>query len=244
MAAQLKMRFPCGWGGKRKGAGRKPKGPRSSERHKTRPRLIASQPVHVTLRVAADLAWLRTRDMFRAIRFATLAVAVREDFRIVHLSVQGNHIHLICEAENRLALAAGVQAFEISAARHINRVASKRRKQPRRGTVFPDRYHSRILKSPTSVKRAINYVLNNWRHHREDHKRFAKGWLVDPFSSGISFTGWTELEDRVTMWQPSSTTYQALWVWRPKTWLLKHGWQRGGKISVHDVPASSASSSP
>src|SRR6267142_1752999 len=240
MTAQLRIKFPCGWGGKRKGAWRKPKGSRPSEKHKTRPRLLASQPVHVTLRVARDLEWLRTRDMLKAIRWATLSVATRENFRIVHLSVQGNHIHLICEAEHRLALAAGVQAFEISAARHINVVASKRRRQPRRGTVFPDRYHSRILKSPTAVKHAINYVLNNWRHHREDRKRFAKGWLVDPFSSGISFTGWTELEDQLTMWQPSSPTYQALWVWRPKTWLLKHGWLRVGKISVRDVPGELA----
>src|SRR5437660_856045 len=125
MASQQRIKFPCGWGGKRKGAGRKPKGARSSEKHKTRPRLLASQPVHVTLRVMHDLERLRTRDMYRAIRWATLTVAAsHEAFRIVHLSIQGNHIHLICEADNRTRLARGVQGFEISAARHINAMAS------------------------------------------------------------------------------------------------------------------------
>ena len=238
MAAQQRIKFPNGWGGKRKGAGRKANGPRPSEKHQTRPRLLASEPVHVILRVARDLGSLRRRDMFQAIRAATLAIALNETFRIVHLSIQGTHLHLICEAENKLCLARGVQGFAISAARHINRAASKRRSEPRTGAVFPDRYHARILKSPTRVKNTICYVLNNWRHHGEHERAFARSWLVDPFSSGIRFTGWKELEGRLWMWQPPPT-YQSLWTWQPKTWLLAHGWQRAGAISVYDIPADS-----
>jgi REP element-mobilizing transposase RayT len=226
-------------GGKRKGAGRPAKGKRPSERHKTRARLLGSQPVHVTLRVADDLGSFRRRDMFQAVRWATLAVAAtqQDTFRIVHLSIQGNHIHLICEADDHIALARGLQGFEGSAAKHVNRTVSKRRGKRRKGSVFPDRYHSRILKSPTSVKRALSYVLNNWRHHGYDRATFARTWLVDPFSSGISFPGWKELAGHDVMWKPPPT-YEGLWVWLPRTWLLQEGWRRVGEISARDVPAS------
>jgi REP-associated tyrosine transposase len=227
---QQKIKFPCGWGGKRRNAGRPARGPRPSEKHKTRPRLLASEPVHVTLRVAHDVARLRTRTMYKAIRSATIALANNDSFRIVHLSIQHGHVHLICEARDRMTLARGVQGFAVSAARHINRAAT------RRGTVFPDRYHAVILKSPTQVRNAIRYVLNNWRHHGHDRKRT---WLVDPFSSGVRFAGWKELEGHLWMWKPPPT-YEQLLTWLPKTWLLAYGWQRSGAISAHDVPRGDA----
>jgi REP element-mobilizing transposase RayT len=221
-------------GGKRRDAGRPAKGPRASEPHKRRPALSPRYPVHVTLRVAADLKCLRTRQLFLAIREATLRTARREDFRIIHLSIQSNHVHLLVEAADRMALARGMQGFEGSAAKHVNRVISKHRGVRRRGAVFPDRYHPRILKSPTSVRHALSYVLNNWRHHGEDRGRT---WLVDPFSSGISFPGWRELAGAVVMWKPPPN-YRALWVWLPTTWLLRAGWPLAGPISARDVPGT------
>jgi REP element-mobilizing transposase RayT len=165
--------------------GRPPKGPRSSERHKIRPELKATQPVLVTLRIAEELGRMRTRDVYRAIRWATIAVAERADCRIVHLSIQGNHLHLLVEAQDRTALARGMQAFQISAARHINVEISagrsqdtgwwdarKTRKAPRwwnaktrewiekrrKGAVFPDRYHADIITNPRQARNALCYV--------------------------------------------------------------------------------------
>jgi len=66
-------------GGARPGAGRKPNGLRAGQPHDRRPQLRASQPVHVTLRVARDIRQLRRRDLYHAIRRATLAVAARDD---------------------------------------------------------------------------------------------------------------------------------------------------------------------
>ncbi len=216
-------------GGKRRGAGRPPNGPRSSERHKRRPNLRASDPVHVTIRIATDIRNLRTRDLYRAIRFATYAIAERQQdrFRIVHISIQRNHLHLLCEAVDRMALARGMQGFEVSAARRVNAAIG------RRGSVFTDRYHARVLNSPRSTRHALAYVLNNWRRHRLDR---GSRWLVDPFSSGISFTGWKELEGAIWMWKPSDSRYEPLLVFRPQTWLLRVGWQRAGAIRARDVP--------
>ncbi|HEY1557791.1 MAG TPA: hypothetical protein VGF94_23325, partial [Kofleriaceae bacterium] len=52
-------------------------GVKAGQPHAQRPKLLASQPVHVTLRVAADLRQLRTRDLYLAIRRATVPAAVR-----------------------------------------------------------------------------------------------------------------------------------------------------------------------
>src|SRR5215468_7814309 len=140
-------------GGKRRGAGRPPKGPRSGSPHKERPFLHARYPVHVTLRVVGAVGNLRRRCVYQAIREATVTTALREDFRIVHLSIQRTHVHLLIEANDKAALARGMQGFQISAARHLNAAISKGRPGPRRrGTVFPDRYHAEIIASPRQAR--------------------------------------------------------------------------------------------
>ena len=222
-------------GGKRKGAGRPKQGARASERHQARPAVRASEPVHVTVRAVARVGRLRKHDIFLAVRDATICVAKHEDFRIVHLSIQGTHLHFIVEAASKRALAAGMRAFQISAARQINRVLGERAGAKCGGQVFADRYHARIMRTPREVRNCIAYVLNNWRHHGEDRTRRARAWDVDPFSSGISFTGWRELADAERMPVPPAT-YRPLLVWLPKSYLLSTLWRRHGLIRAREVP--------
>ena len=81
------------------------------------------------------------------------------------------------------------------------------------------------------------FVLSNWRKHNEDHEGPASSWLVDPFSSGILFPDWAELQDRALMW-PVRDTYDPLMVRRPRTWLLREGWKRAGEpFSAREVPS-------
>ncbi|HSR98321.1 MAG TPA: hypothetical protein VLM79_14785 [Kofleriaceae bacterium] len=60
--------------------------------------------MHVTLRAIGVVGNLRRRCVYQAIREATLTTARREDFRICHLSIQHNHLHLIVEASNKRPL--------------------------------------------------------------------------------------------------------------------------------------------
>lgn len=229
------MSFPKR-GGKRPGAGRPAKGKRSSERHEKRPVHLSRHPVHVTSRVVDELATLRRRDIRLAIRWATLAIAKREDeFRIVHFSVQRNHLHMLVEARNREALARGMQGFQISAAKHINRAIGERTGVRRKGKVFADRYHARELTTPRQVRHALAYVLNNWRRHDEDRARVSRTWKLDPFSTAVDFGGWKELSDSPFLYKPPAG-YLGFIVWRPKTWLLSEGWKKHGAISIFDVP--------
>lgn len=144
------------WGGKRKGAGRKPVGERAGGSHEARPQIRASMAMHVTIRVAADIRTLRDPSMYAAIRGASAVTAEHKaQFRINQLSIQRTHLHLIVEAESKLELARGMQSFLISAARRINAARS------RRGVVFTDRYHLVVIRSPKQMRAVLAYVFGN-----------------------------------------------------------------------------------
>src|SRR5262245_61245711 len=225
-------------GGKRPGAGKKPRIPgRPGSSHKRRPDVNPRYPQHVTLRVLGDVGHLRRPHMYRAIRgaLATIAktTAERDDFRIVHFTLQGDHIHLICEASSREALWRGVKGFEISAARRLNAERSKEIKRRRKGTVFADRYHARAIGSVRDMRNVLNYVLNNWRHHpRGDRGPRLFAGKLDPYSSAVFFPGWRERT--LPPYVPAG--YDAPIVGRPRSWLLAEGWKHATPISVWEVP--------
>jgi REP element-mobilizing transposase RayT len=222
MARQIDMEFRT-HGGKRVGAGR-PRGPGRRRFYPgKRPEHSKHQPVHVTLRVASAVGMLRRRRVYHAVRRA-LAATAKDTFRVVHLSIQRNHLHLIVEADDREALIRGVQGFQISAARRLNAAISDG--APRRGPVFLDRYHARVLTSPRQVRNAITYVLNNFRHH--DGGRTT----LDPYASGLFFDGWSR-----GPW-PIPDGYEPLAVLAPHTWLLSTGWRRHALIDPHEVPGA------
>jgi REP element-mobilizing transposase RayT len=223
-------------GGKRRGAGRKPKGARAGERHAPRPEFKPYHALHVVMRVAPGVGSLRRRAMYKAIREATITAAMRERFRIIHLSLQRTHVHMLVEAEHKAALARGMQGFQISAARNINTALGDGVRR-RRGKVFADRYHVEVITTPTRARHAIGYILGNWRKHKEDQHGLASTWLVDPFSTAILFPDWKELQDKALMW-PIRQTYDPMIVFRPRTWLLAEGWKLAGTpISARDVPS-------
>lgn len=232
------------WGGKRKGAGRKAV-PRPGEpphrRVRKRPAITARTPVHVVIRVVPRVGRLRRRKAYQAIRRALLTVFLRGLIRIVHLSIQRRHIHLIVEATDERALARGMQGFQISAARQINAAVTVELRargelgdrECVRGQVFTNRYHAEIIDTPRRARHCLAYVLNNWRRHREDVNGAAhRPARVDPYSSGIGFDGWRD-RDAPFAWPHE---YEPLVVARAESWLLVDGWRRHGSIDVHEVP--------
>ena len=148
------------WGGRRRGAGR----PRLDGRqgpgvpHLTRPALASRFPVHVTWRMADGVWNLRSKRCFTRLADAMWA-SQKLGFRVVHHAVMGNHVHLIVEARDRVALSRGMQGLGIRIARRLNRMMS------RSGRVLCDRYHAHILRSPTEAQRARHYLLANAERH-------------------------------------------------------------------------------
>lgn len=160
-AKQLALQLPV-WGGKRKRKrGRAKEGGRPLRKvpHRKRPELSPRHPVHVTWRVLPHVWNLRSRRCFSRISECFVRGRDRFGFRLVHFSVLGNHMHLVVEARDERALARGMQGLGVRIAKALNRVMR------RKGTVFADHYHSRILRSPAEVARALDYVLTNFVRH-------------------------------------------------------------------------------
>ena len=215
----------------------RPKKANAGAPHARREVFKASEPVHVVLRVVEDVRGLRRRAIYHAIREATLVAARNaEHFRIVHVSIQQTHVHMLVEAENRIALSKGMQGFSISAAKQINAAITKERGEKRRGRVFRDRYFAEVIRVPRQARHALAYVLNNWRKHLQDRGKRSSTWLVDPFSTGALFSGWTQLAGRDVMW-PIREGWLSMFVWLPRTWLLAEGWRRHGLIDGREVPS-------
>lgn len=210
----MELRLPT-WGGKRKDAGRKPKGEKAGVSHAQRPALSGHHPVLITMRRLDRLWSLRSKRSYTRIRAACERLRETREggFRVAQFSVQGNHLHLVVEAEGREQLSRGMQALAISIAKRLNRMMG------RRGSVFADRYHARILRTPREVRYALNYVLNNARKHFGKPRR-----AFDRFCSGAYFDGWvrgTRGQEAVTGPPPIS---------RPRSWLLRVGWRKCGLI--------------
>jgi REP element-mobilizing transposase RayT len=202
------------WGGARKGSGRKPATGRRRVAHVRRATHDPRCPVHVTLRSAAGLPSLRADRVFAALVNA-FAAASRDAFRLLHFSVQRDHVHLLVEADTPRRLSRGLQGLMISAAKGLNRALG------RRGTVWSDRYHARVLPTPREVRNALVYVLANFKKHG----RGAGG--IDPRSSARWFDGWRQ---RIAASEKRSP------VARARTWLARAGWRRHGLIDVEEGP--------
>jgi len=226
----LSLPTPCGWGGCRPGAGRKP-GTNPSMRHRSREHLPRTAPAHVTLRVAEGVPSLRTVRISREIERTFSKGRSRPGFRLVHYSLQGNHAHLIVEAQDRQALGRGMMAIGSRVARAVNRVAD------RSGPVLADRYHVRLLRTPKEVRFALRYVLLNARHHAARTQTGGLGVVLDPASSARWFDGWRIQSSRGN--EPSSPDSVRSPVARARTWLLTVGWRRHGLLDPTDVPGRS-----
>jgi REP element-mobilizing transposase RayT len=226
-----------GWGGRRAGAGR-PRAPHPKALpHRPRRFHDARQPVHVTLRVRRHLGSLRRRDVAAAIldgfRAAAADTARTRTFRVVHFSIQPDHLHLVVEATSKVALGRGLQGLVSRLARRINR------RLGRRGHVFADRYFGRSLATPAEVRNAIAYVLTNAAKHAEPIPDLGTAPVrgLDPCSSGCWFDGWD---------LPPPAQRLAAPVAPAETWLLRIGWRRhgGGVILRTSVPAAVRPSPP
>jgi REP element-mobilizing transposase RayT len=174
----------------------------------------------VTLRARAGLASFRSPRIFGEIRNA-ITVSSRGGFRVIHFSVQQDHLHLIVEADDHPAFRSGIQGLAGRCARAINRAGG------RRGRVWDHRYHAHPLVTPSEVRAALVYVLLNFRKHVR-----AAPAGIDRCSSGPWFDGWASpVSPVVAGQQPVAAAH---------TWLLRVGWRRqGDTIDPAEAPAGS-----
>ena len=140
------------WGGSRIGAGRPARHAIASEPHKTRPTVSARHPVHVVARVVPAIGNLRGHEAYRALSHALERSLRRADFRIVQLAIRGKRLELVVEATDRIALARGMQGFQVSAARALNKELG------RHGGVFADRYRPRAVATRPALRALLELL--------------------------------------------------------------------------------------
>jgi hypothetical protein len=169
--------------------------------------------------------------------FPTLCLAVKgatlreeKSFRIVHFSVQWDHVHLIVEASDRRALSSGVMSVAIRIARYVNELVG------RRGRFWADRWHGRELASPREVRNALVYVLANFRKH--ERAKLSLG--IDAFSSAVRFDGFRGHVRGAALPRAGPAFHHAfeplVVVSESMTWLGAKGWRRAGLIGVDEAP--------
>ena len=220
-----------------KDRGRK-KSPDSGVSHAARPALNKSCPIHVTTTIDGGLPGLRCRgawlEITEAIRQANRARLVR----VVEFSVQGDHLHMLCEGGDAQAVGRGLGGLFTSVACRLNRLWG------RSGRVFSERYHREDLTCPSQVRNAIRYVLGNiYKHGGAVIQMTGRSGRLcpDPYSSGAWFRGYKEPRaglDRATLADVVRCTVDGL------SWLLKEGWQMHGLLSVLDRPAMKRGTGP
>ena len=196
--AQLILRFRK----RRRAKVGRPRKANTGVSHLRREDFSRHHPVHITLRTAGGVGYMRRQRVVDALEEAFRQARVRFGMRVVHYSIQGNHLHILVEAENRESLARAMQGLSIRIAKTLNRLFN------RTGRVWADRYHSHVLRTRREAANALRYVLGNFaRHARQwgnDVARFA-----DAFSS-IRFLGYAGADAPVAP---------------PRTWLLTIGWR-------------------
>ena len=175
-------------------------------------------PLHVTMRAQSGLPSFRAQTLFEAFERAVRRTR-RDDFRVVEFLVQDDHLHLIVEADDNVALERGMKSFSVRANRLFNAAHGRGR-----GRVWGDRYHRRDLTSARQVRNAIVYCINNDKKH---HGVTSGAPRIDLCSSARWFTGWTAIRTHDDGPRPTEEA---------RTVLLRSAWQKHGLIHPGERP--------
>src|SRR4029450_5128107 len=202
--------------GLRRRGGRK-KSPDSGVPHLKRTRVTERTPVFVTIKLKEGLPDLRKPAEYEVIWNALMAARERPGrsttggFRIVDYVILGNHCHLLVEALDNDSMSRGMNGLCGRIAKGLDKLWG------RKGKVFAERYHCRVLKTAREVYYAKRYIYENARKHLLPPRKGRPA----PLSSGLWFKGWKDYvhDGCFSWWGP---------VAEATSWLLRQGGERGG----------------
>jgi hypothetical protein len=134
MAITRRAKKHPNWGGRRPGAGRKPKGDTPMVSHARRPKIRAGARITIRWQLdpEADIKAARA-----ALASAMKAGSESAGFRVAKASLRGRMAEFAVSARDSDRLARGMQGLAIRFARALNRTSG------RKGRVFTDRYEVR-----------------------------------------------------------------------------------------------------
>lgn len=220
-------------GGARKGAGR----PRKPENvgllpHTARPALERHVPIHVTLRGVKGTPNLRAEHLTSIVR-EEIRCASAKGLRVVHFSIQTNHLHLIVEANKSIDLSRGVQRLASRVARLVNMAVG------RRGRFWRERYHRADLHTPRQVRNALVYCLFNVRKHARGPEAERARHVLDVRCSSVAWVEAWKADDNLKVRIAAARAGPRM-VAAPQTYLARRGWRRHGDLRPDEMPVSRA----
>lgn len=214
MSKQMRLKGVGGWGGRRRGAGR----PRRSREvsHRRRERVLARTPLHLTWRIRENGVNLRCREVLTCFQTAALG-AQAFGLRVIEFSLQHNHLHMIVEVRDNSSLALGMRSFGCRLGKALRKIMGGV------GSVFEGRYHLHVLRTPTQMRNALAYVLQNYSRHARLLRH------VDEFSSGPYFAAWRKLFGRELgpLLSRRRRRGRPEFLGDARSWLAREGWMRG-----------------
>jgi hypothetical protein len=145
-----------GWGGRRPGAGRKPKGAFAGVGHGPRPALAPNGCALLTFELRRGLPDLRRGPPARLLAQIFAAVDGRFGLHVHTYALYRDHLHLIVRARSSRALQRAMQGLSVRMARGLNLLLA------RTGPVFADRFDLRVLESARE-RRAAERLPCAWR---------------------------------------------------------------------------------
>lgn len=155
-------------GGRRPGSGRK-RIHSVGVAHRKREKVSAQHPIHINFKVKA---FIKNKTCLKILKRA-IKNARSHGLRVIHFSLQSNHVHLLIEATDNAILTRGMRSLTITFAKGVNK-----------GRIQMERYHTHILKTLRETRNAFHYVVLNEAKHAQLKRAYVDrysslGWVRD-----------------------------------------------------------------
>lgn len=134
--------------------------------HRCRESVTARTPMHINFKYKT---YIKNKDCLRLLKRAILN-ARSHGLRVLHFSLQTNHIHLIVEADHNDILTTGMRSLTVTFAKGL-----------KKGRIQLERYHLHVLRAVRETRNAIHYVIFNQQKHEK--KKIS---TIDEYSSVLS----------------------------------------------------------
>lgn len=139
-------------------------------RHIKRERINKPTSMHITIKVRENKADIKSKRILKALHRVIFRARLK-GIKIIHYTLEYNHVHLLVEAGDHRIMHQGMQGFGISFAKAINKLKT------RKGGVYKHRHHLRKINSARDLKNVLHYIFNNRKHHKRALS------ILDPYNS-------------------------------------------------------------
>ena len=149
-------------GGQRPGAGRKRLHSKGVA-HRVREKVSHRHTLHLNFKLRV---FIRNKLCLKILKRA-IKNCRSHGLKVLHFSLQSNHLHLLVEAPNNEILTRAMRSLSVTFSKGIGK-----------GRVQLERYHLHVLRSLKETRNAVHYVLFNEQKHTGLKKAY-----MNPYSS-------------------------------------------------------------